>query len=76
MARVAAPATARKVVGTVLVHGSPQLIFRKDEEAEDWFFYGTIPLSPWVKPGTYKVRVSVELPEGEPRYTEMELDLR
>lgn len=76
LAKVNAPLDAERVTGTVLVFGSPQLIFRKDEKENGWYFYGTIPFSPWVKPGTYQVRVMVYLPHEEPHYTEMKVDLK
>jgi hypothetical protein len=76
LARVDASLDAVKVVGTVQVFGSPQLIFRKDEDKGVWYFYGVIPFSPWVKPGVYTVRVTVTPPKGEPSYAEMKVDLK
>ncbi len=76
LAEINAPMEAEKVVGTVMVFGSPQLLFRKNEEKNIWYFYGTIPFSPWVKPGSYRVRVLVYLPKGSPRYTEIKVDLK
>jgi hypothetical protein len=76
LAKVDAPMDSSKVVGVVETFGSPTLIFAKDEKKEIWFFYGTIPFSPWVKPGTYKVRVSAYPPTGDPHYTEMKVDLQ
>jgi len=76
-AEVNAPLDADKVTGTVLVMGSPELLFQKNVEKGTWYFYGTIPFSPWVQPGHYTVRVLVYLPrEKRPRYTEMEVDLK
>ena len=51
LAKVNASMDSAKVVGVVETFGSPTLIFAKDEEKKIWFFYGTIPFSPWVKPG-------------------------
>lgn len=76
MAEVTAPMDAQKVTGTVLVMGSPELIFRKDKERGLWYFYGTIPFSPWVQPGHYKIRVMVFSEHEKPHYTEMEADLQ
>jgi hypothetical protein len=76
LAEINAPLDAEKVVGTVQVFGSPQLIFRKNTEKGIWYFYGTIPFSPWVKPGDYQVRVMVYLPHEQPHYTEMKVTLR
>jgi hypothetical protein len=76
LAKVDAPMDSAKVVGVVETFGSPTLIFAKDEEKRIWFFYGTIPFSPWVKPGSYKVRVSVFPPVGDPHYTEMKVELQ
>lgn len=76
LAEINAPMEAEKVTGTVRVFGSPQLLFRKNEEKNIWYFYGTIPFSPWVKPGTYQVRVVVYLPKGSPHYTEMKVELK
>jgi hypothetical protein len=76
LAKVNAPLAAEKVTGTVLVMGSPELEFRKDDKEKIWYFYGTIPFSPWVKPGDYKVRVVVETPNDRPRYTELKVTLQ
>lgn len=76
LAQINAPMDAEKVTGTVITFGSPQLIFRKNEDKGIWYFYGTIPFSPWVKPGVYTVRVSVSWPQGQPHYTEMKVDLK
>jgi len=51
-------------------------LFQKDAEGDSWYFYGTIPFSPWVGPGVYKVRVTATLPQGEPHYTEMKVELK
>jgi hypothetical protein len=67
---------AQKVIGTVLVMGSPELNFRKDKEKGLWYFYGTIPFSPWVQPGHYKVRVMVFTEHEKPHYAEMDADLQ
>ena len=75
-AEVNAPLDAEKVTGTVLVMGSPELQFQKDPEKGIWYYYGTIPFSPWVQPGTYKVRVIVFLAHEKPHYTEMQVDLK
>jgi hypothetical protein len=75
-AKVNAPLSADKVIGTVEVMGSPQLEFEKDETNEIWYFKGTIPFSPWVNPGTYTVRVAYYQGSGKPRYTEMKVDLK
>lgn len=76
LAKIWAPLDADKVIGTVLVFGSPELIFRKDEDKGLWYFYGTIPFSPWVKPGSYTVRVMVYRPPAQPHYEEMNVDLK
>ncbi|HET9869256.1 MAG TPA: hypothetical protein VFR02_01985 [bacterium] len=76
LAEVNAPMDAVSVVGTVDVMGSPQLIFRKDEKRGEWYFYGTIPFSPWVNPGVYKVRVLASFATGPRHYTEMEVELK
>ena len=76
LAKVNAPLDAEKVVGTVVVFGSPELIFQKDAQEGIWYFYGTIPFSPWVKPGNYQVRVMVYEPVGQPHYTEMKVELK
>lgn len=76
LVRVVAPLSAREVIGTVRVPGSPQLVFEKDEEKGYWYFYGTLPLSPWVRPGRYKVRATVYFDEGKPRYVEKEAEVR
>ena len=77
LAQIDAPMDAEKVIGTVKVFGSPQLIFDKIEEKGIWYFYGTIPFSPWVKPGTYQVQVLVYMPhEMVPHYTELKVDLK
>jgi hypothetical protein len=75
-AKVNAPMSAEKVIGTVEVMGSPQLEFEKDESKRLWYFYGTIPFSPWVNPGTYTVRVAYYQGSDKPRYTEMKVDLK
>ena len=76
LARVNAPLDAKEVIGVVEVMGSPQLLFRKDADKGIWYFYGTIPFSPWVNPGIYKVRVTATLPQGEPHYTELKVELK
>jgi hypothetical protein len=76
LARIHAPLGATKVVGTVVVMGSPRLLFQQDKVGDGWYFYGTIPFSPWVGPGIYKVRVTVSFPQGEPHYTEMQVELK
>ena len=76
LAEINAPLDAEKVLGTVLVFGSPQLEFRKDRKKGLWYFYGTIPFSPWVKPGTFKVRVIATLPNEKPHYMEMKVELK
>jgi hypothetical protein len=76
MARINAPSESKEVVGNVLVMGSPRLLFRKDSEKGSWYFYGTIPFSPWVKPGVYKIRVTVFPEQGEPHYTELKVELK
>ncbi len=76
LAKVQAPMDAVKVVGVVETFGSPTLVFAKDVDKNIWFFYGTIPFSPWVKPGTYKVRVSFYPAQGDPHYTEMKVELQ
>ncbi len=76
LAKVKAPMDAVKVTGVVETFGSPTLVFAKDADKGIWFFYGTIPFSPWVKPGTYKVRVSFYPEKGDPHYTEMKVDLQ
>jgi hypothetical protein len=76
LAKINAPMEADKVVGVVETFGSPQLIFRKDRENELWYFKGTIPFSPWVKPGTYMVRVAYYEGQEKPHYTEMKVDLK
>jgi hypothetical protein len=75
-AQINAPERAEKVIGTVKVMGSPQLIFQWDAKKEIWFFYGTIPFSPWVRPGSYQVRVMAYYPNAEPHYAEMKVDLK
>ena len=75
-AEINAPLDAQKVTGTVLVMGSPELLFRADPEKKVWYFYGTIPFSPWVQPGTYTVRVMVFSGHEKPHYTEMQVDLK
>lgn len=75
LAKVLAPMDSVKVVGVVETFGSPTLIFAKDEKKKIWYFYGTIPFSPWVKPGPYKVRVSA-YPAGDPHYTELKVELQ
>jgi len=76
LAQINASMDAEKVEGVVLVMGSPRLEFRKDADKGIWYFYGTIPFSPWVKPGTYTVRVLVSSTHEEPHYTEMKVDLK
>jgi hypothetical protein len=76
LAEMNAPMDAVSVVGTVDVMGSPELIFRKDEKKDEWYFYGAIPFSPWVNPGIYRVRVSARFAQGPNRYTEMKVELR
>jgi hypothetical protein len=76
LAEVNAPLDATSVVGTVAVMGSPQLIFRKSDAKAEWYFYGSIPFSPWVNPGVYTVRVVATLPVGPPHYTEMKVELK
>src|SRR5689334_11636643 len=66
LAKVNAPLDSKQVLGTVLVMGAPQLVFRKDEEKGFWYFYGAIPFSPWVTAGVYKIRVTSYPPQGEP----------
>jgi hypothetical protein len=76
LAKVNAPLDAEKVVGTVKTFGSPQLLFNKDKDKGIWFFYGTIPFSPWVKPGSYVVQVLVYMDQSRPHYTEMKVELK
>jgi hypothetical protein len=76
LAKINAPLDADKVVGTVETFGSPQLIFRKDKEGGLWYFKGTIPFSPWVKPGVYNVRVAYYSGKEQPHYTEMKVELK
>ena len=76
LAEINAPLDADKVTGTVLVMGSPELIFRKNIGKGIWYFYGTIPFSPWVQPGSYNVRVMVYSSHEKPHYTEMKVDLK
>lgn len=76
VATVNAPMDSVEVIGTVRVMGSPQAVFRKDEKRKLWYFVGTIPFSPWVKPGHYTLRVVTTLPEGKRLYTETPVDLR
>ncbi len=76
LAEVNASLGAEKVIGTIQVFGSPQLEFRKDDHKGLWYFYGTIPFSPWVKPGNYRVRVMVYEPHQPPHYTEMKVELK
>jgi len=76
LAEINAPLDAVSVTGTVDVMGSPELIFRKDEKKDEWYFYGAIPFSPWVNPGVYLVRVSASFAQGPKRYTEMKVELR
>lgn len=76
MAQINAPLDAEKVVGVVLTMGSPQLLFNKDADKGLWYFYGKIPFSPWVKPGTYTVRVTAYFAKGDPHYTEMKVELK
>jgi hypothetical protein len=76
LAKINAPLDADKVIGVVETFGSPELIFRKDKEAGLWYFKGTIPFSPWVKPGLYTVRVAYYRGEDKPHYTEMKVELK
>lgn len=76
LAQINAPTDAEKVTGRILVMGSPQLIFSKDAGKGLWYFYGTIPFSPWVLPGDYTVRVMVYEPHEQPHYTEMKVTLK
>lgn len=76
MAQIDAPLDAEKVTGVVLAMGSPRLDFQKDKEKGIWYFYGTIPFSPWVLPGDYTVRVLVYEPNEKPHYTEMKVTLK
>lgn len=78
LAQINAPMDAQKVTGVVLVTGSPRLIFRKDEDKGLWYFYGTIPFSPWVLPGDYNVRVMVypASDHDQPHYAEMKVTLK
>ena len=75
-AEVNAPMDADRVTGMVLVMGSPKLLFQKDTGKGVWYFYGTIPISPWVQPGTYTVRVLVDSAHEQTHYTEMKVDLK
>lgn len=76
LVRVNAPADADEVVGTVRVAGSPQLLFRWDEEVRLWYFHGVVPVSPWIRPGRYTVRVTVRREGQRDRYIEQEVELR
>lgn len=76
LAEINAPLDADKVTGTVLVMGSPELIFRKNAKKGIWYFYGSIPFSPWVQPGSYTVRVMVYSTHEKIHYTEMKVDLK
>lgn len=76
LAKINVPLDADSVTGTVLVMGSPQIEFKKDPDHGVWYFYGTIPFSPWVKPGNYQVRVIARWIKGAPHYTEMKVDLK
>lgn len=76
LAQLNAPLEAQRVIGTVKVFGSPQLSFARDEKKGLWYFYGTIPFSPWVKPGNYLVQVMVYLPHGSPHYTQRQVELK
>ena len=67
---------ADRVTGVVLVMGSPKLLFLKDTAKGIWYFFGTIPISPWVQPGTYTVRVLVDSSHEKTHYTEMKVDLK
>lgn len=75
-AEINAPLDAQKVVGTILVMGSPEILFQKDPKKKIWYFYGTIPFSPWVQPGAYTVRIMVFSGQEKPHYTEMQVDLK
>lgn len=76
LATVNAPMDALEVIGTVRVFGSPEAVFRKDEKKKNWYFLGTIPFSPWVKPGNYILRAVVKTPEGKKFYTETPVGLQ
>lgn len=76
LAQVNAPMEAEKVIGTIKVFGSPQLIFDKKPSKGIWYFYGVIPFSPWVKPGAYQVQVLVYMANEKPHYTEMTVQLK
>lgn len=76
IAKINAPLDADKVVGVVETFGSPELIFQKNKERRIWYFKGKIPFSPWVKPGTYTVRVAYYEGQFPPHYTEMKVDLK
>jgi len=71
-----APMDASEVIGVVRVAGSPEFIFAKDAKKRLWYFSGTIPISPWVRPGTYTVRIIVKEPPAKPRYAEREVELK
>jgi len=76
LATINAPMDAVEVIGTIRVMGSPEAIFRKDAKRGRWYFFNTIPFSPWVKPGRYVLRAVVTLPEGKKRYTEIPVTLQ
>lgn len=73
---VNAPMDAAEVIGKIKVTGSPEFIFEKDKKRKVWYFAGTIPFSPWVRPGKYTIRVIVRTPPEKDRYAEMEMELK
>lgn len=73
---VNAPMDASEVIGVVRVVGSPEFIFAKDRKRKVWYFAGTIPFSPWVRPGKYTIRVIVKEATAKDRYTEMKVELK
>ncbi len=73
---VNAPMNAKEVIGKVRVAGSPDFIFVRDKKRSVWYFLGTIPFSPWIKPGEYTIRVIVKNPPEKDRYTEMKIELK
>jgi len=76
LATLNAPMDAVEVIGIVRVMGSPEAVFRKDSKRGLWYFVGTIPFSPWVKPGQYVLRAIVTLPEGNKRYTDIQVSIQ
>jgi hypothetical protein len=76
LAEINAPLSAKSVIGYILVPGAPELIFRKNQKEKLWYFYGIVPVSPWIIPGSYKVRVVVKMLKGLPHYTETQVDLK